>query len=290
MSSILSARFSYFQGPITNLVPYKSIGIGDAYNLISGSYLADKTSLLRAENDPDIKARLKRSLPYATFAGVFRYRADAALEHRSNLFCADLDHLGDRFDSVRNKVISTRPILIFRSPSSEGLKVVYKIDGNIAISAVFQAFKRYFSEVVGANIDEACKNVSRACFLCHDQNAHFDPSGCRMYGADFVDQWKPKKDFTPILTKSTPHPQYGLAEKMATWVDRSMTYQHGTRHLYAVKLIGALRRNGVPQQAALDFTLSHCKAKGDPLPDAEICGIVSRMYALYHDSSQKQLL
>ena len=68
------------------------------------------------------------------------------------------------------------PELIFISPSGKGIKCIVSIDIEAAThDEYFSALSSYLDLNYGVEIDSACKDVSRACFLCHDPNCFINP-------------------------------------------------------------------------------------------------------------------
>jgi hypothetical protein len=65
------------------------------------------------------------------------------------------------------------------SPSGTGLKIFVRIkSGNAGYHEhYFVAIAHYLSVTYGVTADRACKDISRACFLCHDADALFSDSG-----------------------------------------------------------------------------------------------------------------
>ena len=65
------------------------------------------------------------------------------------------------------------------SPSGDGLKLIVAIDLQEADHATwFLALQNYIRLNYGVDIDPACKNVSRACFLPYDRHCYVNPLVC----------------------------------------------------------------------------------------------------------------
>src|SRR5690606_14769243 len=89
-------RVSYFQPPISNVLPSEEISLQEVHRRITGDLFADITAELRRITDPKQKRRYKAAhFPYVTFAGCFAKRQDAALLESSLLMVFDFDHLED---------------------------------------------------------------------------------------------------------------------------------------------------------------------------------------------------
>lgn len=76
--------FSFFRSPITNVQPYKSITLMDAYRYITGNYAKARTEKLRRFSDPKRARNFKAAnFDYCTFSGIFMMRNDKALVEHS---------------------------------------------------------------------------------------------------------------------------------------------------------------------------------------------------------------
>jgi Protein of unknown function (DUF3631)/VirE N-terminal domain len=115
-------------------------------------------------------AELKKQLPAVLWSGTFTKRANDALVQHSGLLCADLDGLnGSLLDARRKLLSSPYAWAVFTSPSGDGLKVVFRVPAEVAQHAgSFRAVEQHVRELTGVQIDEACKDVARLCFLSFD--------------------------------------------------------------------------------------------------------------------------
>ncbi len=173
------AKFSFFKPPITNIKPFKSITIRDAYNYIVGHYAKKQTETLRAISDKK-RARIYKAanFAYVTFCGEFEIRANDKIITHSGLLCLDFDHLVQLeviFDRLlQDKYFETA--LLFRSPSGDGLKWIIEIPAaSGSHSDFFRAIENYINAAYGIKIDGSGKDLARACFLPHDSQAYINP-------------------------------------------------------------------------------------------------------------------
>lgn len=172
-------RFSFFRAPVTNTRPLKSITIADAYAYITGHYAEARTRQLRTMTDK-AEARLYKAanFDYATFCGQFKTRNDKDILQPSGLICLDFDHLHDVEglfqDLLTDEYFETE--LLFRSPSGHGLKWIIPIaENSLTHAEYFRSVANYIKQTYRVEIDKSGKDLSRACFLCHDPKAHINP-------------------------------------------------------------------------------------------------------------------
>lgn len=115
---------------------------------------------------------LKKELPGILFSGTFSYRSADKLLAPSGLICADLDHLDDKLESVRDIIVADpHTLAAFISPTGTGLKVVFRVDPAKPHLESYRAAEQYVRETFGLNIDSACSDVSRLCFVSYDPDA-----------------------------------------------------------------------------------------------------------------------
>jgi hypothetical protein len=165
---------SYFKSPIKNIVPYSDISLEKVYNVVKSDTLKQVTEDVR--NGSKLKGD---ALPYITPSGTFKTRKDADLLNYSGIICIDLDNLQDRFISEDIKTLGNDTFLnfclMFISPSNNGLKMfVNIIDGTKENHLQhFNAIEKYLKDTYQLTADPSCKDISRACFLCHDPEAYY---------------------------------------------------------------------------------------------------------------------
>lgn len=112
---------------------------------------------------------IKKRLPAVMWSGTFARRAADALKQHSGLICVDLDHLNERLPSVREAIeADPHTKTAFRSPSDTGLKVIFQCSREKPHIQSYRAAERYVLEHFGLEIDPACKDVSRLCFVSYD--------------------------------------------------------------------------------------------------------------------------
>jgi putative DNA primase/helicase len=121
--------------------------------------------------------QLKKHLPAILFSGRFSERNDAGIQQHSGILVADLDELSrEDIAALRDKLKEDPHVLfVFLSPTGSGLKVGFKVPADAdrhADSFVTVAF--HVKEAYGEDIDPACKNLSRLCFVSHDPDLHIN--------------------------------------------------------------------------------------------------------------------
>lgn len=170
------AQFSFFWRPVMNKRPCEVFDLRKVYNYITGPQAQAATEALRAEPDEGKQREMKKvGFNYVTFSGIFSYCSDDCLLQHSGLLCLDFDHLGERFEELRQQLLADQyfdTMLLFRSPRGNGLKWVIHIDLTGGTHRQwFRGVQAYVRKKYGLEVDEKCINESRACFLPYDPEA-----------------------------------------------------------------------------------------------------------------------
>jgi len=213
---------------IKQVTPTGTIDLGECADLIrSDQKLIQMTAKLRGIKDAAAKQKYKLLLPYVTFSGTFTKQATSGLLERSEYFMIDLDDIEDLGKTMFAIWDSHKPALMFISPRGNGLKVVFRIDPDAgAHEKFFAAFKKFFKNEFDLPIDEKCKNISRATFLCHDPRVFFTEDSA----------------IFPLTDELT---QYNTAVE---WTDTQATFIEGERNQYITTLAGKCHRYGISEK------------------------------------------
>lgn len=150
-------------------------------------------------------SELKRQLPYivcAHFNPPYRNSDNFAY---TEYFIIDIDHLSSKELSVcdvKSKLIKDdRIMLLFLSPSGDGLKAIFKLNQRCYDAGLYTIFykqflkefsKRHNIEMV---IDTKTCDVSRACFVSIDADAFYNPSARCINLHDYISPDNPQELF-----------------------------------------------------------------------------------------------
>ena len=179
-----SPRFSYYRGGIAATLPYAAITPLQLYTVLTGGRHRARTEAIRAApvGSPQ-RAELKKGLDYVTPAGTFTHRANAGLVKASGLLPLDFDHVPDvgaaRAALLADILLAPELVLLFTSPSGDGLKAFVRTDLAAAHLDTFRAYADYLGRTyaaLGLVPDEAGKDVARACFVPYAPDAWLAPA------------------------------------------------------------------------------------------------------------------
>lgn len=179
----IGPRFSLFKGGITTVKPTSDTTPAALYADLTSGRLRPQTERLRAvgRKTPEF-ARLKAALDYVTPGGCFSRRAESGLVNASGIMVLDFDNLPD-VAAARDALLSDPKlgpcvVVLFTSPSGNGLKCLMPTDRRHSHAANFKVLSQYLTykyATLGLVPDASGKDISRACFLVHDPDAYLNP-------------------------------------------------------------------------------------------------------------------
>lgn len=174
-------RMSFFRKPITNKWPTgKPVSLFQVYYYVrSREAMAATEELRKIANHEEARQYKGANFDYVTPSGVFTYCSDSSLVKHSGVLCMDLDYLGNRVEELFQKLVDEKTfktLLLFRSPSGQGLKWFVHIDlARCDHRTWFTAVRRYMLmtyNLEDKQVDPLCANPSRACYLGYDPEAY----------------------------------------------------------------------------------------------------------------------
>ena len=174
----LETQISYFPDGIRNVKPAATVSIRAA--------LADiLQSKFDSVNEYKNGKKEKTELPYFTFSGTFKSRKNAGIIQHSGLLQIDIDRkINPNTDFLKLAVeLADDPYLlaVFCGPSGydNGLKGLLRVRVEIANNDeqadIARLAASYFSKIYGAEIDPACKDLARPCFVTNDPDLRLSP-------------------------------------------------------------------------------------------------------------------
>lgn len=215
------------------------------------------------------KDELKKRLPAVTFSGVFEKRRGGikCLHGYTGVLVADVDH------RVNNLVadIAARDehcLFQFRSPSG-GLKMGFLLDcpAEDHKTAGFETVKNHVMSHYKLEIDKACKDINRLCFISWDPMATWNDHATPMYVPQ-MEKTIRRRRVGGSQHKGDPiHAARMFANKFVG------AYVKGQRNQWLYAFCSSCNKRGVPQEACL------AEVAGLDLPQSEIEATVKSAYA-----------
>ena len=167
--------FSYFVAPISQKkIALKSVTITEVYEYIVTDFFKRVTDRVRSG-----KGLKRKDLAYVTPSGCFTYRDKDHLLSYSGIIVIDLDNCDTSLKPLLAADPLLRPALIFTSPSNTGLKLLICVNGSAQENHLncYNAICRYLFDTYNLYVDTSGSDIPRACFLCYDPEAIYNPVG-----------------------------------------------------------------------------------------------------------------
>jgi hypothetical protein len=144
----------------------------------SSSTLKDQVLQIRAEGDPKKRKELKEALlPYFMFMNYKDGKRDVDHFMSTKFILLDVDHVRERMEQLCQAFRTDHRIfLFFRSPSGDGLKVVFALSQYITNSEVYTNTYFHFQHLMKIwyriESDASTIDSARCCFLSHDPDVY----------------------------------------------------------------------------------------------------------------------
>ncbi len=199
---------------------------------------------LRSCTDDKERKKIKTDLPSICFSGTFSKREDNGLIQHSGLIAIDFDHLGERLQELRTRLLNDKyTFMLFVSPSGDGLKLVVKIPASKETHALSAfALTDYYGD---EKLDEF-KDVSRICFESYDPDIYFNPE------SEIFTTLKEEKIIKKtITTTESVYDNDLILSNIEKWLEsKGEHYQDGNKHSFLVKIFAACNRFGIGLETA----------------------------------------
>lgn len=241
-----------------NTVPTKSVGVGSVIKTIKSEKFKEQIELIRRlkkEENPQYKEE-KKKLMAVTWSGIFSERLASKIEEYSGILCVDIDDIdAEQIVELKNKFKNDSYILGgFTSPSGDGLKVLlWSPDATEKYHQHFYfSAEKYFKDEYNVDIDRACKDVCRLCYVSYDDSAWIRES-VESFQIDFKS--RPESNFITNTYAGTHIGQdHQRCFKVAkSWVERIFLFEEGQRNKYIHNLACSLNRLGVPMDVCISI-------------------------------------
>lgn len=149
-------------------------------NITSGVFQDVVTEVRNAyaSGGKDAARPIKATIPVVCWSAILTRRNNDGVVRRTGLICADIDSLSaGKMDELRPRIWGdSHAYAAFASPTNSGFKVVFRYDPSSSHEAAFAAVKAYIRQEWDCEIDEACKDLPRACYYSWDPAALFNPA------------------------------------------------------------------------------------------------------------------
>ena len=260
-------QFSIFKELFKTDVPY-TVCLDKVVDRIKSGVSKSKIDKIR-KGDKE----LKKKLPCITFAGTFSHRAKKGLIEHSGLMVLDFDKVTNpkEYKDILKK--NKHFILLFISPSGDGVKGVIKLNKCSADehAKVFKAFEKEFNLDY---LDAGGSNIDRVCFESYDPDIYVNYDA-EIFNPTIVDDGFKVSERVPLIPITN---EDVIIEKIMSF-NWSKNFVEGQRNEYIFDLAGAFCEYGVSELSATNFIQNHINLDSS-FSDREVVNTVKSAYKL----------
>lgn len=254
------------------------VTVGNIFQRIKNGNSKELIERIRSLNTKEEQDELKLELPSICFSGIFSKRQNNAIQKHSGLICLDFDNLGERFEEIRNKIVSDRyTMACFTSPRNDGIKVIVKIPADINKHAAYlEGLKYYYNEDKSW---DHLKDLARVCFESYDPNVYVNPNS-DIFDIKIQPTNVVKEQVSQDEKINDPNEIYGRLKK---WAEKTNSYYDGNKHNFLVYLSSACNRFGLPEDFTVDSLVRDYQTAASFVNYEDFVDIVKRVYISYKD-------
>jgi len=236
----------------------------------------DNIEKIRTSETKEQKDSFKRNLPSILFSGEFTERNGNGLKNHSGLMVVDFDKYPSKeimlneFNSLKN---NKHFVLLFISPSGNGIKGVIRVNNNLTKEThpkVFKAFQKQFNLDY---FDIANSNIDRVCFESYDPNIYVNYEA-ELFDAPIFDEGFNFIDKVPVLPLND---EFKIIDKIMSF-NFKKDFKEGERNNFIFDLAGQFCEYGINQSTTVNYILNNI-AYGD-FKDTEVTNTVRSAYRI----------
>lgn len=283
MENILNARIGYYSD-IYDKSPemldfYNAIGfICTPHNFIKKP-IEQHRELLKSGKKEEA-AQIKNKLPALTFSAYAPgKRVLQNIEYYNQLILLDFDRILDvQMEEVRRRIKNDpHTLMMFTSPSGNGLKVLVKVDSGLEYHKVaYQQVANYYFKITGIDPDRSGSDPLRLCYISHDPYL-YQNKNCNVFNIDTTEEQKRQKQ---LQTWKINEGNYSrILHFILEETTKDENYTEGNRNNFIYHFACNLNRAGISENMALTFIFD----KFNDLPADEVLITVKGVYNRHTD-------
>lgn len=267
-------------GKTVKTKPYVSSTLYSVFKeIVSGECYSSVIEQVRSIDYKNERQEFKRkNLPFFTI-GEFRdnERQNVALI-QTQYAIFDYDHLPN-WDDKWSQVISDSSVFAaFRSPSGDGIKIIYKFDKPIRNAAEYSTLYKYYAQQFSIDLGkdpDTTSDCSRPCYMSYDPDIYINTGASPLL-----------TNIDPAKLQETKSMAYGRADlKSNGFVEkiRNGVASGDPRTPVLASALGILMDRGIDRDFASAFALGWNRVNEKPHTEEKILGTVNDMYDRYEN-------
>lgn len=197
----------------------------------------------------------KNKLPCILFSGTFTERNSNSLKDHSGLMVVDFDKYPDNKTMINHLELLKQNkhfILLFISPSGNGIKGVIKVSNELTKETHPKVFKEFQNKFEYEYFDIINSNIDRVCFESYDPNIYVNLEA-EIFNPILKDEGYNVSERVPLVPITD---QDKIITKIMDW-GWTKDFIEGERNSYIFDLAGAFCEYGVFQYNAEGYILNN---------------------------------
>lgn len=248
-------QFSVFKDLLKSKDTPYLVDLKKIYNRIKQGKSIEIINRVRAAQSKDEADFIKQELPCIIFAGEFAQRNGNGLIKASGLMCLDFDkYENDEVMLQHRTMLERNPhfVLIFTSPSGQGLKGVIKVSQNITKETFPKVFKAFKKEFDFDYWDGSSCNIDRVCYESFDPLIYINENAT-IYDPVLIDTGYSNHEKAPLIPIND---EEKIIEKIMSF-DWKKDFVEGERNAFIFDLAGMFCEYGISQYTAEGYILNN---------------------------------
>jgi hypothetical protein len=197
----------------------------------------------------------KNKLPCILFSGIFNERNSNSLKEHSGLMIMDFDKYPNS-DTMFNHLELLKQnkhfILLFISPSGNGIKGVIRVSNQLTKETHPKVFKEFQNEFEYDYFDIVNSNIDRVCFESYDPNIYVNFEA-ELFEPILKDEGFNISDRVPLVPITD---EDKIISKIMLW-NWKKDFREGERNSFIFDLAGAFCEYGISQTTAEGYILNN---------------------------------
>lgn len=197
----------------------------------------------------------KNKLPCILFSGIFNERNSNSLKEHSGLMVLDFDKYPDdktMFEHLELLKQNPHFVLLFISPSGNGIKGVVKVSNELTKETHPKIFKEFQKQFEYDYFDIVNSNIDRVCFESYDPNIYVNLEA-ELFNPILKEEGFNVSERVPLVPIND---EDKIISKIMQW-NWSKDFIEGERNSFIFDLAGAFCEYGISQTTAEGYILNN---------------------------------
>jgi hypothetical protein len=197
----------------------------------------------------------KNKLPCILFSGIFTERNSNSLKEHSGLMVMDFDKYPNSETMVEHlDLLKQNPhfVLLFISPSGNGIKGVIKVSNELTKETHPKVFKEFQKQFEYDYFDIVNSNIDRVCFESYDPNIYVNLDA-ELFNPILKEEGFNVSERVPLVPITD---EDKIIAKIMDW-NWSKDFREGERNSFIFDLAGAFCEYGISQYNAEGYILNN---------------------------------